>query len=255
MNRIFANLTPDELLFFIFSRMKREAQQDFDKVDMCLKTYSNLETLVMDVATMKVSRKKPVVVCLIGLPQEGKTTFADALASAAPFFRVNSNIIRNWLVDVGSDYSYVNTIALSMMIDQLKKRQNVIMDSDHMLPAKRAMVEAVAKMHGAEVRYVHISSDRTMWLQRLINPLTMVHRMYADGVKRSNKIYHNSNWTGIPLNLVLECVNEEWLRQREGHIAYARSLEKIKLFFVPNSVTKRELEIRASQIARLVLVI
>jgi hypothetical protein len=194
--------------------------------------------------------KVPVVIGMVGLPQSGKTSVAETLMISLGIAHIDSNLIRGWLIDSDRDYSNINTIAFFFMNNVLEGRGSVIMDSDNMLPGKRALLEALAKRHGANFEYVRVDTDPRVLKRRLSSPGHTIHRMYSDGVRRSNPLYKDSN-VSIPRQMIIDCVVGEWVRQQPGHYKYMNALSSFG--FLSNDGTKSELEEEVREVGKKLL--
>lgn len=246
MNRVMANAPAWLLRYYYEDIMVPRAKDDYFAIASSLSRYRLREMYNSPSEAERHLSKNPRVFALVGLPGEGKSTLAGVLARAMHGFRVDSNMIRNWLIEAGRDYANVNTLALMLMVMQLEYGESVIMDSDCMNPLKRAFIKALSRPFGvAKVNCLRIATDHDMWKARVKAADDQTLKMYANGVRRAKGLQADDE---VPEAEVLACIEAEWLRQREGHIDYAQTIDAI---FVPNSGTKEELAKDVARIAEL----
>lgn len=94
--------------------------------------------------------KKPVIVAMVGLVGSGKSSVAGKLAEHIGATIIEGDAIRILLRKEGERYEGTRKIAENIGQEIVRRGGNVIFDSDHIDPAKRASLRAVAKKVGAE---------------------------------------------------------------------------------------------------------
>jgi hypothetical protein len=170
---------------------------------------------------------KPYVLGLVGLPQTGKSTVAEILMVETGLIPVNSNLIRNWLIDAKRDYANIDAIVLHCMMSLIKSGEiGVIMDSDCVSPVKRAFINALAWWTSSEVEYLGVTTAPDVWRMRIASPGHFIHRMYKDGVHFGNIATGNVHALVFPEH-VRNCAVREWERQTPMHTKYLSSTPMI----------------------------
>lgn len=248
-------LLPGIVLATIFDRfMLPKAASDLEIVMNELREQV-LKGKMLSVGIEKPALKELQVIGLVGLPQTGKSTVAGVLSSQTGAFHLDSNSIRGWLIDARRDYANINAIVLACMQYLLmQEKVSVIMDSDCVLPSKRAFIEAVAKRAGAKsVMYVAVAVTYDVWKARLSQLGYFIHRMYIDGVRRSLLALGTSVDIVpiVPIEAVKKCVIEERDRQESPHLKYVESIELVTV--LGNNTSQLALQQKASRIADLFL--
>ena len=222
LNRV-ATLLPSSLFCWYFENfMLPMAMSDLNAVRWHYLKKMQEDKFLLEDGGSQIKLANPVVICMSGLPQTGKTTIARRLMLKMNLFHIDSNTVRAWLIDEGLDYRHVNTMILFFMTSMLKSKVSVVMDSDNILPIKRAFVEALAKKYGAKTEHIYTSVDATVWRNRLSSLDYKIHRLYADGVAHGNESY--TDIKDVPRNRILQCVIGEYLRQAPGHAKYRQTL-------------------------------
>ncbi|MBI4691864.1 MAG: AAA family ATPase [Candidatus Terrybacteria bacterium] len=107
----------------------------------------------------KRKTKKPVVVAMIGLVGSGKSSVAYELAKYIGATVIEGDKIRIELRKEEERYEGARKIAENVALEIIKNGGNVIFDSDHIDPAKRASLRAKAKEVGAELIFIRTYTD------------------------------------------------------------------------------------------------
>ncbi|MFA5131742.1 MAG: AAA family ATPase [Candidatus Paceibacterota bacterium] len=248
MNRLLPILPVWALCWIFDNIMLPKAEADRKLVDKAFATLVANE-VILQVPAFSRRTTGPLVVAMVGLPQSGKTTAARILARRAELSHINSNDVRGWLIDAGSNYANINALVLYFMVCRLESGLNVVMDSDHMLPGKRAFVEALAKRAGAQVEFVSIEVEKTLLLQRMYS-LENFHRLYHDGFRRHDPSFQDKT-VSIPIHTIRTCVCGEIARQAPGHVKYGAGLKSFAS--LSNNDTKEILILEAEHVARRLL--
>lgn len=108
-------------------------------------------------ANLKIAKRKtakPVIVAMIGLVGSGKSSVAKELAGLIGANVIGGDEIRVLLRKQGEKYEGTRQIAENVALEIVKQGGNVIMDSDHIDPKKRASLRMKAK--SAKVKLVFI---------------------------------------------------------------------------------------------------
>lgn len=225
MNRVLSILSKSTLLKIFNSRMLPKAAPDIEVVLRRLKEKIYNQKILHVVEGDLNLVKQLHVVGMVGLPQSGKTSVSESIASQTGFFHLNSNEIRGWLVDAGRDYSNINVVLLySLQYLLVDEGLSVIVDSDCVVPVKRAFIEAIASQVNAKVTYVSVVTTYDVWFSRLTGLGYYIHRMYADSLRQAN-ILPGIPVAIVPIEHVRKCVVSERLRQEPLHKKYLYSFE------------------------------
>lgn len=101
MNRVLPK-APDWLLRLYYEEvMEPKAKVDYRAISTAWSHYRLDEMYKYPSFAQDHAGNSPKVFGVVGLPHAGKTTLAEALTQYAHAFRVDSNVIRNLLVDAG----------------------------------------------------------------------------------------------------------------------------------------------------------
>jgi predicted kinase len=192
--------------------------------------------------------KKPVVIALVGLPQTGKSTVAETIAGTLGAIVIANNDWRNYWVRHGEGNSFVNEVELHMLDEVLGEKHNVIMDSDYANPAKRRFLEAVASKHDAEVIYVIVGCSLHIWEKRISRVGHHFGQLYHDAIEGT--VSGDRQGTAVATivhGLLVECVCQEYDRQKSGHEELAIKGEHTRVFSNDGSelVFKKAVELYA----------
>ncbi|MFA4890060.1 MAG: AAA family ATPase [Candidatus Paceibacterota bacterium] len=103
--------------------------------------------------------KKRVMIALVGLVGSGKSSVAHELAPEIGAAVIEGDAIRVFLRKEGERYDKARRIAEDAGLYLLGRGANVIFDSDHIDPAKRASLKAKAKEVGAELIFIRTFTD------------------------------------------------------------------------------------------------
>lgn len=245
MNRVLPKAPGWLIRLYFYEVVEPKAQDDLKAIEDKLREYRMKEMHEAPSFSAKPHRPTPLVIGLVGLPQEGKSTLAEILAGRLHAFRVNGNLIRGLLIDQGLDYANVNALIFSIMLMQLRFGESVILDVDCMSPLKRAFIMALAEPFGARIRYVQIATDHRVWQERMYQFGDQINRMYADGIRRAKGLGPKAP---VSLPEIWDCVRAEWSRQEEEHIKYATTWGKKPPVFVPNSGTFGDIKAKVEEI-------
>jgi predicted kinase len=93
------------------------------------------------------------VLCMVGLPQSGKTLVAQALAKKFGFIVISNNEIRHLYYAARINYGNENFVALSVLDKILASGHSVIIDSDCSDQLKRDFIWAVAYKYDVRMEY------------------------------------------------------------------------------------------------------
>lgn len=249
MNRIMPALPPAVLRKIYAKLYIQKAKRSLEAVGLNVHEHYVEQCARVDPMSKKLTRQ--LVVCMVGLPQTGKTTVAQILAQELGLIHINSNEIRGWLRDELNDpngaYKHVNEVAIVMMEQFLVEGYSVVMDSDHVLPAKRCIVEAFAKPHGAVCYYVNTWVAREIWESRLSQPGHHFHRLYTDAVSQ-----HPTEWqVSKPLVACAKCEREGQVWSHEKYGDEKRGRWSTRPIRVDNNSSLQALESTARQVALL----
>ena len=245
MNRILANM-PGWVLYFLYQWKLKKAKVDRDKIAQSWSNYLKQEVRrVLQLPSLRAT-KSPLVTMMVGLPFTGKTTVADMIAEFN-FFRINTNQIRGWLTDAGCSYAHDSIIALCYMEQVLALGYDVVCDSDHMLPVKRAFVKAVAKHANKSVRFelVNLGTQLSHLKSRLlaISDTKKFHRLYGDAI--------NCDGKQVTVKELRELVLKEYERQAPGHREYGHLISGRKGYhFIHLSDSIKNLEDSARSVGQ-----
>lgn len=103
---------------------------------------------------------KPVIVALVGLVGSGKSSVARKLAQFIGAAVVEGDTIRVFLRKERETYNKARKIAEDAGVAIIRDLgSNVIFDSDHIDPAKRASLRAKAKEAGVELIFIRTYTD------------------------------------------------------------------------------------------------
>jgi len=118
-----------------------------------------LEAYMRDLRCPPRKTEQPLVVCMVGLVGSGKTLVAKALASRLGATVVNGDQIRMCLRAEGLKFERARLLGEIAMHTALEQGSNVVLDSDHIDPAKRASVQARAEKMGVRLVFIRVVCD------------------------------------------------------------------------------------------------
>lgn len=242
-NRVLTR-APQGFLYFLYEYKLKKARSDLLAISNDWVTYVAQELERIKKITEPIKTSFPLVVGLVGLPHTGKTTVAKAIAGEAGLIRIDSNLIRNWLIQHGRNYANIDAILLFFIEECLKSGRGVVIDSDNMLPIKRKLVQVVARRNNCD-RIAYVRVDTPDDFQEELLSRGEIHKMYYDAVRLSNPEYTH---TSVPFDLVAECVRQERARQKAGHRKYGSTLYYFSALI--NFRTQMALEYSATTCAR-----
>lgn len=201
-------------VFSFISGAKIKACVAIEKGDMyvCKQEDNSLYFVVTD---------RPIIFAMIGLPQTGKSTIAQAFAEVIGAVVIENNAIRNFLLqeDIVTPFPYINEVAFLMTRKMVKENHhNVVLDSDFANPVKRRMLEAFASHLNVEVRYIRIDCAKHVWSKRIRSEGYLFGRLYHEAIKNS----WPDDIIGVSVedcgrNLLIQCVTREYERQEFEH--------------------------------------
>ena len=123
------------------------------------------------IAQLKITKrktKKPVVIAMVGMIGSGKSSIANQLAKSIKATVIEGDAIRVALRKKKQDYGQVRSITERAAIYVLKKRGNVVLDSDYVTSQKRKTLEEKVKKVQGLVLYIRTIADRDTMIERLI---------------------------------------------------------------------------------------
>lgn len=143
------------------------------------------------VATKQALEKKPVLLCLRGLPASGKTTYAKELANKG-WVRVNKDDLRAMLNNgkfSKENESYVLSLRDEIIISSLVQGKNVVVDDTNLDPKHLIAFESIAGEFMADFEIRFFDVDLSECLQRNRNrpnpvPEKVIYQMYERYIKK-----------------------------------------------------------------------
>ena len=123
------------------------------------------------IARLKITKRKtekPIVVAMVGMIGSGKSSVANQLAKLIKATVIEGDAIRVALRKKKQDYGQVRSITERATIYVLKKRGNVVLDSDYVTLQKRESLEEKVKKVQGRVLYLRTVADRDVMIERLI---------------------------------------------------------------------------------------
>lgn len=118
--------------------------------------------------TSKRKTKDPIIVALIGLVGSGKSTVANALSKMIGATVIEGDKIRICLRKQNERYEGTRKIAENAAVEMIERGNNVIIDSDHIDPKKRASLREKAKAAGAKLLFIRTHCDYDVMVGRAI---------------------------------------------------------------------------------------
>ncbi|MBI4155704.1 MAG: AAA family ATPase [Candidatus Zambryskibacteria bacterium] len=112
--------------------------------------------------------KKPVIVAIIGLVGSGKSSVATELSKLIGATIISGDEIRIELRKQGERYERARAIAENVVIELVKKGQNIILDSDFVDGKKRASIREKARKAGVRLVFVCTYADLDVQVGRII---------------------------------------------------------------------------------------
>ena len=133
-------------------------------------TEKELHAQSMFFTTLATSRKtkQPMVVALIGLVGSEKSSVASELAEHISATVIEGNRIRVHLRKEGEHYKGARKIAENVLVRLVSRGENVILDSDHIDPKKRASLRQKVKKTRARLIFIRIHADYDIMAGRII---------------------------------------------------------------------------------------
>lgn len=123
-------------------------------------------------AKLRIAQSKtnrPIVVALIGLVGSGKSTVANQLAKEIGATVLEGDAIRVELRNFNERFEGTRKIAENIMMTIVQGGGNVILDSDHINPAKRASIRKKLKGSGAKLVFVRTYANFDIMYGRTIS--------------------------------------------------------------------------------------
>ncbi len=157
------------------------------------------EVEIKFIGSLRVRRKKTrdqVVLALVGLVGTGKSPLAKLLAPRIGAVIIRANAIRVLLRKAGQGYEAVRRIAHNALRHVLERGRNAIMDSDYVDPAKRRILEKLARKYGAKVIYIRTVAER----DAMIEGLRRARYNPKRDLFKSNVIAIREMWRRTPLH-------------------------------------------------------
>lgn len=99
------------------------------------------------------------VIALIGLTGDGKSHIAEKLARQYDATLISSDAIRVLLHKEGCAYKHVDAIVRRLMFRILLQGGSVVLDSDHVPPNKRGLLNSTLREFGITPEYVRVLAD------------------------------------------------------------------------------------------------
>ena len=113
--------------------------------------------------------RKPIIVALIGLVGSGKSSVARGLAGHIGAHIINGDEIRILLRKEGEKYEGARKIAENATLEIIKNGGNVILDSDHIDPKKRASLREKARKAKVQLFFICTYADIDIMIGRIIS--------------------------------------------------------------------------------------
>ena len=123
------------------------------------------------IAQLKITQrktKKPVVVAMVGIIGSGKSLVAKQLAKLIKATAIEDDAVRVALRKKRQGYGQVRSITERATTYVLKKRGNVVLDSDYVTSQNRKSLEKKVKKIQGLVLYIRTIADRDVMIERLI---------------------------------------------------------------------------------------
>lgn len=117
------------------------------------------ESFLAKLDVKKRKTKRPVIVAIIGLVGSGKSSAAKELAGHIGATVIDGDEIRVELRRQRERYEGARKIAENMALEIIVRGGNVILDSDHIDPKKRASIRQKAKKFGAKLIFIRTYTD------------------------------------------------------------------------------------------------
>ncbi|QQG42756.1 MAG: AAA family ATPase [Candidatus Giovannonibacteria bacterium] len=150
---------------------------------------------------MRRVSKKPVVVAIVGLPGSGKSSIAEYLAKLIGAKVISANAIRVALRKQNRGYGQVEIIMEKEALSAIKRRKNIILDSDFSDSKKRRRLERKAGK-AAKIVYIRTYANRDITIGRLLNARYTPNDLYGGA---------STDWRGNNKGAVV-ALREMWRR-------------------------------------------
>ena len=118
-----------------------------------------------------MSKQKPTLIIVYGLPGTGKTTFAAQLSDKMEIIHFNTDMIRERLGKKGQYDLETKTLIYAEMLRlteiELKNGNNVIVDGTFYKSSLRESYETMAEQYGSSIKRIELRAAEEVVLERL----------------------------------------------------------------------------------------